>query len=355
MTTTDTSIDTARVDAFVQRFVGDLATAMHLSTVLVGDRLGLYEAMADGAPLTATQLAERTGTDERYVCEWLSAQAAAGIVDYDGSAFQLPPEHAMFFVEGAAPVFVPGAYQVAAAAAKAEPAVTEAFRTGRGVGWHEQDPELFVGTERFFRPGYAAHLVGEWLPALDGVVPDLERGATVADVGCGHGASTVIMATAFPRARIAGSDYHAASIEAAREAARRAGVDDRVGFEVAPADGYRGNGYRLVTTFDCLHDMGDPVGAARHIRETLTEDGTWMLVEPRAGDRLEDNLNPVGAIYYSASTLLCTPASRSQEVGRCLGAQAGAARLEQVAREAGFTRFRRAADTPFNDVYEIRP
>jgi 2-polyprenyl-3-methyl-5-hydroxy-6-metoxy-1,4-benzoquinol methylase len=351
---TDTAIDSGRVDAFVQRFVGDLATAMHLPTVLIGDRLGLYEAMADGAPVTAEELADRTGTDERYLTEWLSAQAAAGYLDYDGSAFRLPREHAMFFVDGAAPVFVPGAYQVAAAAMKAEATVTDAFRTGRGVGWHEHDPELFVGTDRFFRAGYAAHLVSEWLPALDGVVADLERGVPVADVGCGQGASTVLMARAFPRSRFVGSDYHAPSIEAARQAAHRAGVGDRCTFEVASAQDFGGTGYRLVTSFDCLHDMGDPVGAARHVREALAPDGTWLLVEPAAGDRLEDNLNPVGAVFYSASTLICTPASRSQEVGRCLGAQAGPARLAEVAGEAGFTRFRRATGTPFNDIYEVR-
>ena len=249
----------------------------------------------------------------------------------------------------------PGAFQLATALIKDEPKITEAFRTGKGVGWHEHNHDLFTGTERFFRPGYVANLVSSWIPALDGVQAKLEAGALVADVGCGHGASTILMAEAFPRSEFVGFDYHQASIEHAREAAAQAAVEDRVSFEIAPAKQYPGDGYDLVCMFDCLHDMGDPVGAAAHVLSTLTADGTWLIVEPYAGDRLEDNLNPVGRVYYGGSTLVCTPASRHQEVGLALGAQAGEARLREVVTAGGFTRFRRAAETPFNLVLEARP
>jgi SAM-dependent methyltransferase len=358
MATTETpQLDQDRLDAFVGRFLGDLGTAMHMPTVLVGDRLGLYRAMSDGNPVTAAELAERTGTEVRYVTEWLAAQAAAAYVDYDPatSSFRLPPEHAALLIDEGAPVFIPGAFQLAASNVKDEPLITEAFRTGEGVPWHEHHPDLFVGCERFFRPGYAAHLVGEWLPALDGMDDRLRAGATVADVGCGHGASTLIMADAYPESTFVGFDYHDASIEAARRSADEAGVGDRVRFEVASAQDFPGTGYDLVAFFDCLHDMGDPVGAARHVLSSLAPDGTAMIVEPYANDRLEDNLNAVGKIYYGASTLICTPASRAQEVGLALGAQAGEARMRDVATEAGFTRFRRAAETPVNIVYEARP
>jgi SAM-dependent methyltransferase len=358
MSTTGTpQLDQSRLDAFVGRFLGDLGTAMHLPTVLVGDRLGLYRAMADGEPVTPAELAERTGTNERYVTEWLAAQAAAGYVDYDAgaSAFQLPPEHAALLIDQGAPVFIPGAFQLAASTVKDEPLITEAFRTGEGVAWHDHHPDLFVGCERFFRPGYAAHLLDEWLPALDGVEVKLRAGAKVADVGCGHGASTVIMANAFPNSSFVGFDYHDASIEAARRAADSAGLGARVRFDVAPAQDFPGTNYDFVAFFDCLHDMGDPVGAAEHVRSTLAPDGTWMIVEPYANDRLEDNLNPVGKIYYNASTLICTPASRAQDVGLALGAQAGEDRTGNVVTEAGFTSFRRVAETPVNIVYEARP
>ncbi|MGH9250949.1 MAG: class I SAM-dependent methyltransferase [Acidimicrobiales bacterium] len=358
MSTTETPpLDQARLDAFVGRFLGDLGTAMHLPTVLVGDRLGLYRAMADGEPVTPADLAERTGTNERYVTEWLAAQAAAAYVDYeaDTGTFRLPPEHAALLIDQGAPVFIPGAFQLAASGVKDEPLITEAFRTGEGVAWHDHHPDLFVGCERFFRPGYAAHLVDEWLPALDGVEVKLRAGARVADVGCGHGASTLIMAKAFPESSFVGFDYHDASIEAARRSADAAGLGGRVRFDVASAREYPGNDYDLVAFFDCLHDMGDPVGAARHVRSSLGPEGTWMIVEPYATDRLEDNLNPVGKIYYGASTLICTPASRAQEVGLALGAQAGEERMRNVVTEAGFTRFRRAAETPVNIVYEARP
>jgi SAM-dependent methyltransferase len=358
MSTTETApLDQAKLDAFVGRFLGDLGTALHMPTVLVGDRLGLFRAMAAGEPTSPAALAERTGTTERYVAEWLAAQAAAGYVEFDPTAgtFRLPPEHAALLIDEGAPVFIPGAFQLAASTVKDEPLITEAFRTGEGVAWHDHHPDLFAGCERFFRPGYAAHLIAEWLPALDGVDVKLRAGAKVADVGCGHGASTIIMATAFPESSFVGFDYHDVSIETARRSADSLGVDGRLRFEVARAQDFPGTNYDFVAFFDCLHDMGDPVGAARHVLSTLAPDGTWMIVEPYATNRLEDNLNPVGKIYYNASTLICTPASRAQEVGLALGAQAGEERMRSVVTEAGFTRFRRAAETPVNIVYEARP
>jgi len=353
--TTTPQLDPDRLDAFVGRFIDDLGTALHVSTVLVGDRLGLYAAMADGAAMTSAELATRTGTAERYVAEWLAGQAAAGYVSYADGAFRLPPEHAMLLLDSGAPVFIPGGFQVAASTLMDEPAITDAFRTGRGVGWHEHHPDLFTGCYRFTRPGYRTHLVADWLPALDGVTVALERGASVADVGCGYGASTIIMARAFPHSIFVGYDNHEPSIEAARRAARDAGLGEQVRFDTAAARDFPGTGYRLVTFFDCLHDMGDPVGAATHVRHTLAEDGTWLIVEPYAGNRIEDNLTPVGKVYYNASTMICTPASRAQDVGLALGAQAGEARIREVATQAGFTRFRRVAETPVNIVYEVRP
>lgn len=356
-TETTTALDSAKLEAFIGRFIGDLGTAMHLPTVILGDRLGLYRAMGDGEPMTPAELAARTRTDERYITEWLAGQAAAGYVDYDADTgrFRLPAEHAFALVENGGPVFIPGAFQLATAVVKDEPVITEAFRSGAGVGWHAHHPDLFAGTERFFRPGYAAHLVAEWLPALEGVDEKLRRGALVADVGCGHGASTVIMARAYPTSTIIGFDYHGASIAAAQMNAADAGVSDRARFETAMAHDYPGRGYDLVTSFDCVHDMGDPVGAARHVLESLDPDGTWMIVEPYAGDRLEDNLTPVGKVFYNASVLICTPASRDQEVGLALGAQAGEERMRRVVTKGGFRRFRRVAETPVNIVYEARP
>jgi SAM-dependent methyltransferase len=351
------TISEQKLEDFMGRFVGDLGAALSVATVMIGDKLGLYKAMADGEPLTPAELAQRTGTDERYVREWLSSQAASGYVAYDaGTArFSLPPEQAMALAQDSSPAFIPGAFQLAAALIKDEPRIAEAFRTGEGVGWHEHDHDLFCGTERFFRPGYIANLVPSWIPALEGVERKLEAGALVADVGCGHGASTVILAQAYPRSEFVGFDYHPGSIERARVAAREAGLGDRVRFEVASAKQYPGAGYDLVTMFDCLHDMGDPVGAARHVLGSLSDDGTWLIVEPFANDRLENNLNPVGRVFYSASTMVCTPASRDQEVGLALGAQAGEARLREIVQEGGFTRFRRATQTPFNLVLEARP
>jgi 2-polyprenyl-3-methyl-5-hydroxy-6-metoxy-1,4-benzoquinol methylase len=342
---------------FVFRAVGEVGATLNSALVVMGDKLGLYRAMADAGPLAPEALAERTGTAERYVREWLNAQAAGGFVDYDPDSglYSLPPEQTVALTDQSSPAYLPGFFQIAVGSVLDSPRITDAARTGEGIGWHDHVHDVHEGCERFFRPGYNAHLVAEWLPALDGVVEKLERGALVADVGCGHGASTILMAQAFPNSRFVGSDYHAGSIETARERAREAGVSDRVRFEVEPAAAYGGSGYDLVTMFDCLHDMGDPVGAARHVRSTLAPDGTWMIVEPNAGDRVEDNLNPVGRAYYAFSTLLCTPASLSQEVGLALGAQAGEARIRDVVSAAGFSEFRRAAETPFNLVFGARP
>jgi SAM-dependent methyltransferase len=358
MSTTVQEIDQAKLDEFLGRFVGDLGAALSAALVVIGDRLGLYRAMADSSePLRPSELAERTGTDPRYVREWLSNQAAGGYVNYDPGTdrFSLSPEQAFALAQEDSPAFVPGAFQLATALVKDEEKISRAFVEGHGVGWHEHHHDLFAGTERFFRPGYAANLVSSWIPALDGVEAKLRAGALVADIGCGHGASTILMAQAFPRSELVGFDYHEPSIEHARRAAAEAGVEARVSFEVAPAKQYPGDGYDLVCMFDCLHDMGDPVGAAAHVLSTLAADGTWLLVEPYAGDRLEDNLNPVGRVYYGGSTLVCTPASRDQEVGLALGAQAGEARLREVVLAGGFTRFGRAAETPFNLVLEARP
>jgi SAM-dependent methyltransferase len=357
MTTAANTIDQAKLDEFMGRFVGDLGAALSAALVVIGDRLGLYRAMADGEQITAEELARRTGTDSRYVREWLSNQAAGGYVTYhpEAATFSLTPEQSLALAQESSPAFVPGAFQLATALTKDEEKISGAFLGGHGVGWHEHHHDLFAGTERFFRPGYAANLISSWIPALDGVQAKLEAGAHVADVGCGHGASTLLLAGAFPRSRFVGFDYHGPSIEHARQAAQAAGMDDRVTFEVAPAKSYPGSDYDLVAMFDCLHDMGDPVGAAAHVLQSLAADGTWMVVEPYAGDRLEDNLNPVGRVFYGASTLVCTPASRDQEVGLALGAQAGEARLREVVTSGGFTRFRRATETPFNLVLEARP
>ncbi len=350
------AIDEAKLNAFMGEFVRDLGAVMHAATIVIGDRLGLYKALAP-APMSAEALARAAGTDARYTREWLSAQAASGYVNYDAASgnFSLSPEQSFALAEEGSPAFIPGAFQIAQAQFAAIPRMEQVFRSGEGLGWHEHDAALFHGTERFFRPGYAANLVSAWIPSLEGAEAKLKAGARVADVGCGHGASTVIMAQAFPHSTFTGFDYHAPSIEVARQAAARAGVAGRTRFEVASAKDFPGAGYDLVTVFDCLHDMGDPVGAAAHVRQSLAADGSWMIVEPFANDALEDNLNPVGRVFYSASTCICTPASRSQEVGLCLGAQAGEGRVRQVVTRGGFTRFRRAAQTPFNLIYDARP
>ena len=345
-----------KLNELVGKLVGDLGAAIAGASILLGDRLGLYKAMADGAAVTSVELAKKTGLHERYVREWLSAQAASGYINYDAdkNAFSLSPEQAMAFAEEGSPAFFAGAFDVVQSTYLDEPKVAEAFRTGKGVGWHEHSKCLFSGTERFFRPGYNANLVSNWIPALEGVEEKLKAGAKVADVGCGHGASTVVMAKAYPKSTFFGFDYHAPSIERAKVAAKEAGVGNRITFAQAQAKDFPAHGYDLVAFFDCLHDMGDPVGAGRHVKETLAKDGSWMIVEPFACDNLKDNLNPVGRIFYGASTFICTPASLSQEVALGLGAQAGERRLRQVATEAGFTRFRRATETPFNMIFQAR-
>jgi 2-polyprenyl-3-methyl-5-hydroxy-6-metoxy-1,4-benzoquinol methylase len=341
---------------FMGKLVGDLGAMMSIGPMLLGEKLGLYKAMADGTPVTPAELAGKTNTHERYVREWLCSQAASGFVEYDAATekFSMTEEQAAALGAEGGPFYFLGAVEVAVAVMKAEPQMVEAFRTGKGMGWHEHDACLFRGTERFFRPGYMRHLLTEWIPALDGVEAKLKAGARVADVGCGHGASTILMAQAFPKSRFYGFDYHAPSIEKARAAAAAAGVSDRTTFEVAPAKSYPGKDYDMVAFFDCLHDMGDPEGAARHVHSTLADHGVWMVVEPMASDKAEENFNPVGRVFYSASTFVCTPASRSQEVGLGLGAQAGEARLRKVITQGGFSHVRRAAETAFNMVLEAR-
>ena len=349
-------VNTDKLNSFMGKMVGDFGTALNASLMLIGDKLGLYKTLAAKGPMNGMELAQATGTSERYVREWLSAQAASGYVEYDASSgkFSMQPEQALALADEDSPFFMGGIGDLVAATFLDEPKISEAFKTGKGVGWNRRSECLFCGTARFFRTGYKHHLVQEWLPALDGVVEKLERGAKVADVGCGHGVSTRLMAEAFPNSRFFGFDYHPGSIEAARQAAKDTGLGDRVRFEVQSAKTYPAEDYDLVCFFDCLHDMGDPIGAIRHVRETMADDGTCMLVEPFANDRLEDNLNPVGRVFYAASTAICTPASLDQEVGMALGAQAGEARLRDVARHGGLTRFRRATETPFNLILEAR-
>ena len=350
-------INAGKLDALMGKMLVDVGAAMGASLMLIGDKLGLYKALARGRPMTSAELANATSTTERYVREWLAAQAAAGYVDYDSSSakFSMSPEQAMVFADEESPVFMGAVGDLVAATILDEPKISQAFRTGKGVGWNERSTCLFCGTARFFRTSYKHHLVQEWLPALEGVIAKLEVGAMVADVGCGHGISTMLMAQAFPRSRFYGFDYHEGSIVAARQNAESAGLQDRLSFEVHSGKTFPSRGYDLICFFDCLHDMGDPVGALRHVRQAIASDGTCLIVEPFANDRLEDNLNPVGRIYYAASTVVCTPASLAQEVGLALGAQAGEARLREVALQAGFNRFRRATETPFNLILEARP
>jgi SAM-dependent methyltransferase len=350
------ALDMDKLNAFIGKFVTDLGAAVHTGMVVIGEKLGLYKALAAEA-MSSAELAAKTETDERYVREWLASQAAGGYVTYDEKThkFSLTEEQAFALAKEDSPAYLPGAFELALGSLAAIPRIADSFRTGAGMGWHEHNDGVFHGCEKFFRPGYAANLVSAWIPALQDVQQKLEEGARVADVGCGKGASTLLMAKAFPKSRFFGFDYHDKSIEGARESAKREGVSERVTFEVAKAKEYPGQNYEFVAVFDCLHDMGDPIGAAAHVLQSLSKDGTWMIVEPFANDQLKDNLNPVGRVYYSFSTLLCTPCSRSQEVGLCLGAQAGETRIRQVVTSAGFTRFRRAAETPFNIVYEARP
>jgi len=350
------AIDSEKLNAFIGQFVGDLGAAVHAGMVVIGEKLGLYKTLATG-PMTSAELAAKTKTDERYLREWLASQAAGGYITYDAKTnkFSLSEEQAFALAKEDSPAYVPGAFELALGSLAAVPRIAESFRSGAGMGWHEHDDGVFHGCEKFFRPGYAANLVSSWIPSLQGVAEKLESGARVADVGCGKGASTILMAKAFPKSHFFGFDYHPKSIEGARESAAKEGVSDRVTFDVAKAKEYPGGDYDFVAVFDCLHDMGDPIGAASHVLRSLRKDGTWMIVEPFAKDELKDNLNPVGRVYYSFSTLLCTPCSRSQEVGLCLGAQAGEKRITEIVSTAGFTRFRRATETPFNMVYEARP
>jgi SAM-dependent methyltransferase len=348
-------MDHSKVTEFLGRFVVDAGAAGAAGSVVIGHRLGLYRALARG-PATPEQFAERTGCHPRYLTEWLRGQAAGGYVSYAPATgeFSLTEEQAFCLADPNGPN-LPAAFLIVLGYLRAEPQITEAFRTGAGVGWHEHHEDVFVGCDAFYRPGYVAELVPSWIPALDGVDEKLTAGARVADIGCGLGSSSVLLAQAYPRATVVGFDYHAESIELARKKAAEAGVSDRVSFEVASAQTFTGTDYDLVMMFDCLHDMGDPLGAARRVREALTADGTWLLVEPFAADRVEDNFNPVGRLYYSGSTFLCVPNGLSQPGGYALGAQAGESATRQVITDAGFTRFRSAAQTPFNLVYEARP
>src|SRR4029077_7191969 len=371
---TNMTIDQDKLGELLGRFVGDLGATGAAGNVVVGHRLGLYRGLAEG-PAPGAERARRTGTGPRYVAEWRRGQAAGGYVSCDPAAgrFSLTEEQAFALADPDGTLYLPGAFLLALGALRAESQVTDAFRSGAGMGWHEHHEDVFAGTEMFFRPGYVANLTSSWIPALDGVAEKLAAGGRVADVGCGHGASTVLLAQAYPTSAILGSDYHQASVDTARKHAAEAGLADRARFEVASAQTFSGTGYDLVATFDCLHamgdpvgaarappfaclhEMGDPVGAARHIRQALDADGTWLIVEPVAGDTLAANLNPVSRVYYSFSTLICVPAARSQAGGYALGAQAGEEAIHEVAAQAGFSRFRRAAETPFNAVYEARP
>jgi ubiquinone/menaquinone biosynthesis C-methylase UbiE len=350
------AIDNDKLQAMLGKFVTDLGATIAAGSVVIGHNLGLYKALA-GEPATADELASRTDTSPRYIAEWLRGQAASGYIDYDPAtdSYSMSEEQAFILTNPDGAVYAPGAFVLALGTLKAEPRITEAFRTGSGLGWHEHDNDVFVGCEQFFRPGYLANLVPSWIPSLTGVEDKLRAGATVADIGCGLGASTIMLAQEYPNSSFTGSDYHDGSIEMARKRAGDAGVTDRVNFEVSKSSEFSGSDYDLVATFDCLHDMGDPLSAAKHIRQALKPDGTWLVVEPAAADDVAGNMNPVGRAYYSFSTMLCVPNALSQPGGYALGAQAGEAAIRQVTTDAGFTRFRRAAETPFNLVYEVRP
>lgn len=351
------AIDEAALDAFIGKFAVDFGAAMHASTVVIGDKLGLYRALAETGPINAEGLAAAAGCNPRLVKEWLAAQYVSGYCNFDSQAdrYWLSPEQVAVLADPSSPAFLIGSMTIAASTAKDEEKIREAFKSGNGLGWHEHHHDLFHGTERLFRPGYAANLVASWIPALDGVDEILTRGGKVADLGCGHGASSILLAKAYPNCTVDGFDYHDASIEVARRRAEEAGVADRVHFEAASAQDFPGTGYDLICIFDALHDMGDPAGAARHIREALVPGGTWMLVEPMAGESLDDNVNPVGRIFYAASTFICTPAAQAQTGGYALGAQVPEATLAGLVGDAGFSRFRRATETPFNRIFEARP
>jgi SAM-dependent methyltransferase len=354
-------VDETKLKEFMGKVVNDLGATFSTVLVIIGDKLGLYKAMADSKPVSAVELASRTGTTERYVREWLANQAAGGYIIYDPNTekYTLPPEQAMVLANDKSPAFALGGFQSAMAFFRDEPKITDAFSTGRGVDWGDHDPNLYEGTERFFKPNYVANIVSSWIPSLDGgkVEEKLKReDAIVADVGCGHGISTILMAKAYPNSKFIGFDNHGASIEIARKRAKEEGlIEDRIAFEVASSTDFpsKDNGYDLVAFFDCLHDMGDPGGAASHVLKTLKQDGTWMIVEPFANDKVEDNLNPVGRIFYAGSSLVCVPASLAHN-GPALGSQAGEYRISQLVKAAGFKHFKRASQTPFNLIYEAK-
>jgi len=350
-------VDPEKLHALAGKFLNDLGAAITGPSILIGEQLGLYKALAEVGPATPEDVAKKTGTLERYVREWLAGQAAGGYVEYDAASkrYSMTPEQAYAMTNEDSPLYIPGAFYTVASVYKDQRKIAEAIRNGTGLGWHEHHVDLFMGTKKFFRPGYLANLTGSWLPSLDGVVSKLQKGARVADVGCGLGASTIIMAKAFPKSEFVGFDYHAESIEWARNDAVTEGVTDNTDFQVATAKGYPGKDYDLVTFFDCLHDMGDPVGAGRHVRESLKPDGTWMVVEPFAKEMVAENLTAVGRVFYNASLLVCVPASLSQEGARGLGAQASDSALEDVFRAGGFSRVRKTVETPFNRVFEMRP
>lgn len=351
------ALDENKLNELLGNAIVDFGAAYHASLVVIGDKLGLYKALSEWGPITSIELAKKTGTSERYVREWLSCQAAGYYVSYnpDCREFYLTPEQAYILADESSPAFIPGAFQIAVSSIKSQNEIEKRFRNGKGFGWHQHDHELFEGTERFFRPGYLANLTTKWIPSLEGVEDKLKKGALVADVGCGHGASTILMAKTYPKSTFIGYDYHAPSIKRARQTAAETGVSNNTRFVITASNDYPGKDYDFVTFFDCLHDMGDPVGASSHVLQSLAKDGTWMIVEPFANDNLEDNLNPIGRAYYGASTLICTPASLDQEVGLALGAQAGESRIKDVVTKAGFKLFRRATETPFNLIFEAKP
>jgi SAM-dependent methyltransferase len=352
-----TPINEDSLNDLLGRVIVDIGAVSNAPLVLIGEQLGLYAALAEHGAQTPAELAGHTGTRERYVREWLNAQAASGYVDYlaDSGHYRLTPEQALVFADEDSAAFMLGAFETTLAAGRIADRLAGAFVSGEGIGWHEHDHALFHGIERFFRPGYIGNLIQNWIPAIEGLAVTLERGARVADIGCGHGVSTILMAQAYPNSQFVGFDYHATSVAEANRRAEAAGVADSCRFEVAGAKDFPGRDYDLVAVFDALHDMGDPVGASRHVLSALAPEGVWMIVEPYAGDRVEENLNPIGRAYYAGSTLICTPCSLSQEVGLALGAQAGEARMRAVVTGGGFSRFRRATQTPFNLVYEARP
>jgi 2-polyprenyl-3-methyl-5-hydroxy-6-metoxy-1,4-benzoquinol methylase len=349
------TIDQDKLNEFLGRFVGDLGATVSAPLVVIGDRLGLYKALHSAGPQTPEELAQRTGCAERYVREWLCNQAAGGYVTYDAGAgrFSLTEEQAFCLADETSPAYIPGGLLLMMSTINDRDKIEERFRTGESLGWHEHHHDLFEGTERFFRPGYIGNLTASWLPALDGVVDKLTAGAQVADVGCGFGASTLIMAAAYPASTFVGFDYHQGSIDTARKRAADAGLADRVSFEVATAQDFPGSNYDLVAFFDCLHDMGDPVGAAHRVRDALAGDGTWMVVEPYANGTLAENLNPVGRVFYGASTSICTPSGLTGG-GLGLGNQVPDETWENLLRPVGFSTFRRAAETPFNRIFELR-